>query len=174
MKRTSSRSVKATPKVEPAQATNGTPPTDQPSETISEDSRMTRWTAMKQDGAIVEVEVHGGRGRISYSRGSRGNSGEVRIYRNESTKTFDAVLTDVEAIFSDRVHVNIIKNGIQPKDSWAIDEPNPVPMTMAKSTFFRAWADLEPTEQDIYIDRADGDVGVGQDLYTQEVNNVTR
>jgi hypothetical protein len=127
-KRTLSRSAKAIPKTDEKRDSNGTPPTDPDSETISVRPEIsTGWTLQLGNGAVQHVRVKGGRGRISYG-GARAH-GEVRIYRNESTKVFDAVFTDVAHVVSDRVEVIPARSGksalggtIEPRfsteDSW--------------------------------------------------------
>lgn len=107
---TSSRSVKGTPKTDDEQASNGTPPTDPDSVTISVPSpesarETTGWTIQFANGGVHHIRVKGGRGRISFSPPRGGVGGEIRVYRNESTKTFDAVFTNVTHVVSDRVEV---------------------------------------------------------------------
>jgi hypothetical protein len=82
--------------------TNGTPLTVPGSEIISAALEETTWTVEFGASKRKRITIFGGRGRISYSRGSRGDGGEARFYRNESTKTYDAVMSGVVAIYSDR------------------------------------------------------------------------
>jgi hypothetical protein len=96
MNSTSSRSVKDTPKTEDVPDTSGTPPTGPSSEPISESS--TTWTVVSHDGVIRQLVLPGD-GRISYMRS------EVRVYRDQKTKTYDAVVTNVTEVFSHRVEV---------------------------------------------------------------------
>ena len=101
---TSSRSAKATPKTAAEQASNGTQPEEieQPSGTTS-----TRWVVTDSDGKQTAYGIDGD-GRISYSRGANGRGGELRIYRNSSTKVYDAVISDVVKVVSHRVNVSVI------------------------------------------------------------------
>ena len=102
-KATSSRSANGTTSDTEPEPT-GQPVTEPTSEDTSGES--TRWMVQFDDGRLpVEVVVQGGRGRVSYSHtpGAGRSPGEARFYRNESTKTFDAVLTGVKDIWSDRV-----------------------------------------------------------------------
>ena len=96
---TSSRSVKATPKMAEEPDTNGIPLTDPSSETTSEKS--TKWLIRRISGDEIHLRVEGGRGRVSFTSSGR-SGGEARFYRNETTKVFDAVITGVESILSDR------------------------------------------------------------------------
>ena len=70
----------------------------------------TTWLVKIERGDEVLLTIEGGRGRVSYSRGQRGE-GEARFYRNESTKTFDAVLTGVSAVLSDRCTLRPVPKG---------------------------------------------------------------
>ncbi len=70
----------------------------------------TGWTLQFANGGVHHIRVKGGRGRISFSA----QRGEVRVYRNESTKTYEAVFTSVTHVVSDRVEtipVHWGKNG---------------------------------------------------------------
>jgi hypothetical protein len=126
-KRTLSRSAKVTPKTGGRRASNGTPPIDPDSVITSEVSlpdledykeTWTGWTLQLSSGGVQHVRVKGGRGRISFSGSGHG---EVRIYRNESTKVFDAVFTGVAHVVSDRVEVIPTRMG---KHDMGIPEPH--------------------------------------------------
>jgi hypothetical protein len=101
---TSSRSVKGTPKTEGEADTNGTQPIEGSSESISL-FKKTAWVLEMEAGPKRRLTVEGGRGRVSFSRGARSMGGEARFYRNESTKVYDAVVSGVVAIYSDRCAV---------------------------------------------------------------------
>lgn len=132
-KRTSSPSAKGTPKTVAKPGSNGTPPTDPNSVIISVPSpdtseEYTGWTLQFGNGNVQHVRVKGGRGRISFSNNGRGRGGggEVRIYRNESTKTFDAVFTDVTHVVSDRVTNHRTTDEVvpEPKSSMTMASPS--------------------------------------------------
>jgi len=127
---TSSRSVRATRKTAVKRDSNGTPPTDLPSEPISPTSTAdeTGWFLQFSNGGVQHVRVKGGRGRISFSAARGMGSGEVRIYRNESTKVYDAVFTGVVHVTSDRTEVIPSRWGegdrsIEPRMGGAPPEP---------------------------------------------------
>ncbi len=101
---TLSRSVKGTPKTEDEPDTNGTPLTDNSSESISL-FKTTQWVLEMEAGPKRRLTVNGGRGRVSFSRGQARLGGEARFYRNESTKVYDAVVSGVVAIYSDRCKI---------------------------------------------------------------------
>ena len=105
---------------------NGTPPTGPSSEIISE---SMVWMAEMTDGTRKRLTLLGGKGRVSFSRGSRGDGGEARFYRNESTKTYDAVLSGVVNIYSERVILETIPH--------ARKAPSP---TTAKATATVPWS----------------------------------
>jgi hypothetical protein len=98
----SSRSAKATPKMVAEPVINGTPPTDESSESTLRPLETTSWTIRYSDRSMKKLTIFGGKGRVSFSRGTRGDGGEARFYRNESTKVYDAVVTGVESIVSER------------------------------------------------------------------------
>lgn len=157
-----SPSAKATPKVEPEPDTNGILPTDQNSDTTS-----TKWTVFKTNGDVFGVVVEGGRGRISIGGSPRGQ-GELRIYRNESTKTFDATFTGVEAAYSDRVSVEKLYNSrMSAAKAYSWDEPEPPEETVTSATFY-AWHDLSPQIQSEYEIRASVAGVSAKDLYEEE------
>ena len=166
-KSTLSRSVKATPKVGPEPDTNGTPPTDQPSEATSEAS--TDWVLHMQDGTVMKAKVKGGRGRISFSSGARGGQGELRIYRNESTKVFDAAFHGVDAAYSDRVEVEKLYEKPS-KVSASMFTASHASWKMASAPAAPAkFADLSPQEQDEWVVRAGGSASEAMDLYEREM-----
>lgn len=101
---TSSRSVKGTPKTEDEPDTNGTQPIEGSSESISL-FKTTAWILEMEAGPKRRLTVEGGRGRVSFSRGARSMGGEARFYRNESTKVYDAIVSGVTAIYSDRCKI---------------------------------------------------------------------
>lgn len=62
-------------------------------------STSKRWYVTFSDGRVVCYDVFGEDGRISFSA----SHGEVRIYRNASTKVYDAVLTGVQHVQSEYI-----------------------------------------------------------------------
>lgn len=120
MSTTLSPSAKRTPKTGAREGTNGTPPTDENSASISNDSspespseetgvsNETTWLVETESGSILKVRVLGKNGRISWSRGSGRGGGEVRVYRTQTSKHYDAVLPDVKKIWSHNVDVEEI------------------------------------------------------------------
>ena len=98
MKSTLSRSVRVTPRTEPEPDTSGTPPTEP-----SSASTYTIWTAVLDTGEIRQVKLPGD-GRISYGGSIRGTT-QVRFYRNQTTKFYDAVVSGVTDVYSQRVEV---------------------------------------------------------------------
>lgn len=124
----SSRSAKATPKMAAGPDINGTPPTDPFSEITSE--RMV-WMAEMTDGTRKRLTLLGGKGRVSFSRGSRGDGGEARFYRNESTKTYDAVLSGVVNIYSERVILETIPRAVSAPSPTAKSAATTVPWSFS-------------------------------------------
>ena len=116
---TSSRSVKGTPKTDDEPDTNGTPLTDNSSESISL-FKTTQWVLEMEAGPKRRLTVEGGRGRVSFSRGARSMGGEARFYRNESTKVYDAVVSGVTAIFSDRCKIETAYPKATPKGAMPV------------------------------------------------------
>ena len=104
---TSSRSAKGTPKTAGAADTNGTPPTDPTSELTS---GVTEWTLDMVDGNRKRVRVLGENGRVTFGRGvprlGSGAGGDVRIYRTQSAKGYDAYISGVLNVWSDKVLVD--------------------------------------------------------------------
>lgn len=96
------------------EAPSGPPVIEQTSDPTSEPSEAKTWTAQLGDGSMVKVKVSGGRGRISYGGDPRTGGRDVRFYRNESTKTYEGVLSNVVNIFSDAVEVAIEGRGMDP------------------------------------------------------------
>ena len=104
MKSTSSRSVRGTPKMALAPGDSGTPP-------IAESSAFsftgyTEWTVTLMGGERYVVTLPGDRGRVSYGQSPHRSGAEVRFYRDESTKVFEAVIPGVMTIVSNRVTVS--------------------------------------------------------------------
>lgn len=97
---TSSRSAKATPKTAAEPDTNGTQPEEIESPFVA---TSTTWRVTDSQGLITEYNIPGN-GRISFSAAPHSN-GELRIYRNESTKVFEAVVRDVQNVVSSKVVV---------------------------------------------------------------------
>lgn len=122
-KPTSRRSAKVTPRPEPEPDTNGTPTaeTEPSSEGTSTDS--TTWTVVDMGGTIYTVKL-AGRGRISYGTMPRGST-EVRIYRNETTKTFDAVIPNAQLVWSDRCSIKVMTPKPTKATSVASSYPTP-------------------------------------------------
>lgn len=111
---TSSRSAKRTTSVTKRVVT-GQRATDPFSENISgsgwpaiegsptpPDPGTTVWYLENSAGNILAVELPGN-GRISWSRSQSRGTGECRIYRDATTKVYDAVFSDVQNAWSDRV-----------------------------------------------------------------------
>ena len=111
---TSSRSAKGTRKTADVPDTNGTPPTDPNSELTS---GFTEWTMEMRDGRIKKARVQGANGRISFGRSAPrlggGMEGDVRIYRTQSAKGYDALISGVKNIWSDKVIVEDF--GVKPE-----------------------------------------------------------
>jgi hypothetical protein len=127
---TLSRSAKGTRKTVARQASNGTPVIDENSATISvasppepQDEVTTGWTLQFSNGGVHHVRVKGGRGRISFSGSRSGGAGEVRIYRNESTKTFDAAFSGVVHVVSDKCEVIPVRDSTNPTMHGGTDDP---------------------------------------------------
>lgn len=98
----SSASAKGTLKMADEPDTSGTPPT----ETTSEDTSggFTEWTVKVTTGERFVVTLPGD-GRISYGRSASRDGAEVRFYRNQSSKHYDAVIPGVLSIYSQRVDI---------------------------------------------------------------------
>lgn len=101
-KSTSSVSARDIPKMVDVQDTSGI----QPIETISEDTSgaYTVWTLLDTSGKRWTVTLPGD-GRISYGRGPSRDGAEVRFYRNQTTKFYDAVVPNVLTIARERVMI---------------------------------------------------------------------
>lgn len=109
-KRTLSRSAKATTLDTdlPDEADESGPlATDPSSESIS---RYKRWTVVIDDGSMYNI-ITNGDGRISFTKGTRSDGGELRIYRSATTKVYDALLTGVVSVVSDECAVQIQRRG---------------------------------------------------------------
>lgn len=102
MKGTSSRSVKGIPRMALDEADSGIPPIDPTSATTFEGS--TAWTIKLLSGETYVVRIPGD-GRISYGRSMHRDGAEVRFYRNQTTKTYDAVIPNVVMVVSNRVTI---------------------------------------------------------------------
>jgi len=123
-----------------------------------------------QDGTVMKATVKGGRGRISFSSSARGGQGELRIYRNENTKVFDAAFHGVDAAYSDRVEVEILytkKSSSKGLAEWNPPRPS-WKLASAPATAPVKFADLSPQEQDDLIASAGGVVSVAVDLYERD------
>lgn len=102
MKDTSSLFARGTPSEAYAEDTSGTPPIEEKSATTSEG--FTEWAIQMVNGDKYIVKIPGD-GRISYGRSSSRDGGDVRFYRNQTTKTYDAVIPNVAMVFSNRVTI---------------------------------------------------------------------
>jgi hypothetical protein len=76
----------------------------------------TVWMVEQHGGKMKRVRVLGTNGRISYGRNQRADSGEVRIYRTQGAKHYDAVIPDVKAIWSHNVIVEDIGKTAEVKE----------------------------------------------------------
>lgn len=112
----SSRSAKGIPKTAEEPDSNGTLPTDRSSEDISEGLVAKKWMVTFTDGSRKTLTIFGGRGRVSFTSPRTGRGGEARFYRNETTKTYEAVYTGIANIVSDRVSVDDLPKTTPPKD----------------------------------------------------------
>jgi hypothetical protein len=99
---TSSRSVKLTRRPEVTVASSGTPVIEPVSATTSEES--TAWTIVTTADERYVITLPGD-GRISYGRSPSRDGAEIRFYRNQSTKTYDAVIPNVLMVWSNRVSI---------------------------------------------------------------------
>ena len=70
---------------------------------MSTSSSYTVWTAVLNSGEIRQISLPGD-GRVSYGGNGRGST-QVRFYRNQTTKFYDAVIADVQDIYSQRVEI---------------------------------------------------------------------
>jgi hypothetical protein len=85
---------------EPVEDETGPQPTDPPYGSIL---GSTTWDVRLSDGSRTLLKIEGGSGRVSFT--SQRNGGEARFYRNETTKVYDAVMTGIKEIYSDRCTV---------------------------------------------------------------------
>jgi hypothetical protein len=99
---TSSRSAKAIPRMARELVASGTPPIDPVSASTSEGS--TEWTIVTTSDERFLITLPGD-GRISYGRSPSRDGAEIRFYRNQSTKTYDAVIPNVLMVWSNRVTI---------------------------------------------------------------------
>ena len=99
---TSSRSAKAIPRMAREVVISGTPAIEPVSATISEGS--TEWTIVTTSDERFLITLPGD-GRISYGRHPARDGAEVRFYRSQSIKTYDAVIPNVLMVWSNRVTI---------------------------------------------------------------------
>lgn len=82
-------------------------PVESAEEPLTDDTKpgvVTRWTVKTMNDEVHYVTLPG-HGRISYGRATHGQGADVRFYKNQTTKFYDAVLPNVFSIHSEIVKV---------------------------------------------------------------------
>lgn len=102
MKSISFAFAKGIPKAVLAEDINGTQHIEEKSAAISEG--FTEWNIQLLSGEKYVVKIEG-KGRISYGRSSSRSGADVRFYRNQATKHYDAVIPEVMSVFSNHVSI---------------------------------------------------------------------